>query len=224
MYVFKKLSTLLLASSVLIPAAIAQAPKAAKWTGVHVGVTGGVTTGDYTLAEKDGTDTLGISSQLSGARIGVQGGYDVKVKGFVVGALADWTWSNTSAKYRLFENNDYEQLAAKLKQITTVRGRVGRSFNRSLVYAHGGWLIASTELNESSSIANSTTQKISGTHNGYVVGAGLEYFVAPHFTVRTEYGFNQLGSINVKELSGAGVSTSQRPEFHSVTTGISYRF
>lgn len=225
MHRFIKLSFTFAAILLLSPLALSAQATAPKWTGVHVGVIGGVAGGNYNLHLTSGVNNADFDSSFAGGRVGVHGGVDFNVKGLVLGALADWSWSNAQFKFTENDNVSFNlDLHSKIKQMTTVRGRVGHSYGRVLPYVHGGLLVANTEFIEA---GNSTTVvNQTGTHNGFVVGGGFEYFVAPRVSLSTEYGYNHLSGIPVTEsfFGGSGITTTENPHFSTVTVGFNYHF
>ncbi|MDE1163465.1 MAG: outer membrane beta-barrel protein [Acidobacteriaceae bacterium] len=195
----------------------------------HVGVIAGAAAGNYNLNETDGTSYLNLDSAFSGGRVGVHGGVDFNLHGLVVGALADWSWSNAHFKFNESSNTGLlDGLQSKIKQMTTVRGRVGRRYHRALPYVHGGLLVADTEFKVTGAISSGTgVYSQSKVHNGYVAGAGLEYALAHHVSFVTEYGYNHVGNIAVPEVlftATNGVSSTQTVNFSTVTAGVNYHF
>lgn len=240
---FNKLNFVALAVALLLCPLTLNA-QSTKWSGLYVGVIGGAAAGNYNLHMTDGTDYEDFNSSLAGGRVGVQGGFDFNVKGLVLGAVADWSWSN--AKVKLDESGSAfgpavvtgpvanvtpkasvdttASLEGTIKQMTTVRGRVGHRYGRVLPYVHGGLLVADTEIKES---ADSTSASDSSIHNGFVVGAGFEYFVAPHFSLNTEYAYNEVNGNLTDDVLGSsapGVSVTENQHFSTVNVGFSYHF
>jgi opacity protein-like surface antigen len=232
---FNKLSFIVLAITLIISPLALKAQSSPKWAGVHVGVIGGVAAGNYNLHLNDGMgDNLNLDSSLAGGRVGIQGGMDFDFKGLVVGAVADWSWSN--ARFKEDETASSSgttgvgEFRSTIKQMTTVRGRVGRHYGRVLPYVHGGLLVADTELKGADEVFGfgSTASTVSGIHNGFVVGAGFEYFMARHYSFSTEYGYNHLSGINVTNAvfgtTAPGFSATENPHFSALTVGFNYHF
>jgi opacity protein-like surface antigen len=229
MHRFNKLNFIFLAVALLIaPLALNAQKTSDKWSGVHVGVIGGTAAGNYNTHTTDGTDYADLNSSLAGGRVGVQGGVDFHVKGLVVGAVADWSWSN--AKFKINESlsgSTFGELKSTVKQITTVRARVGKRYGHVLPYVHGGLLLADTELSGSALLGSGTIPAESHVHPGFVVGGGFEYYVARHYSLSTEYGYNHAsGNTNNSSfgITGPGITTTENPHFSTLTVGANYRF
>jgi opacity protein-like surface antigen len=231
---FNKLNFIFLAMTFLLPPLALKAQATTpKWTGFHAGVIGGTASGNYTLH----TDDMGIdeneSSTLGGSRIGLQGGVDFNFKGLVVGAVADWSWTNVKFKEDLnatgLGTSAIENVDNTLKQMTTIRARAGRSYGRVLPYVHGGLLLTDTELKVtagSSGLPTTSAVFENGVHPGFVVGAGVEYMLTPHYSLTTEYGFNRVNNIDVSAAAGGGTGTlgTEHEHFNAITVGFNYHF
>lgn len=230
MHRLNKLNFFLVMTLILSPLALKAQTATPKWNGFHVGVIGGTAEGNYDLKSDDTGGATKLSSSLAGGRVGVQGGVDANFKGLVVGAVADWSWMD--AKFKFDDSgsimgtpiNTSEH--STVTQMTTIRGRAGRSYGRLLPYVQGGLLLAGAEL-KLSGIGVPTTVIKSGIHPGFVVGAGVEYMVARHYSLSTEYGYNHVNGINLMSPNaGAGSVSIGTEYFHynTVTVGINYHF
>jgi outer membrane immunogenic protein len=120
------------------------------WTGFYVGAHIG-----YGLGE----DRFGGSA--SGAIGGIQLGHNTQFSNIVIGLEADLTGSDIIAT-SLFG---------------TVRGRVGFTIDRVLIYATAGVMAADFE----NIFGNSTVL------SGVVTGAGVEWMFAHHWSAKFEY-------------------------------------
>ena len=80
----------------------------------------------------------------------------------------------------------------------TVRGRVGYAFDRTLVYATGGFAYGHITDELSASLTNpvfthSVLGQIDTTSTGWVVGGGFEHKFNPTWSVKGEYQYINLG-------------------------------
>src|SRR5690606_5134115 len=143
------------------------APVAAQsfnWTGFYVGLTGGAATGDmdlFGIGDVEANDTFSISS--SGFIGGVQVGYNWQFQNnFVLGAVADISASNYGSS---IETEDFDLFNVELKYLGTVRARAGYAWDRTLVYAHGGFAYGGVE------VGSTFEGDISANHSGWALGA-----------------------------------------------------
>ncbi len=65
--------------------------------------------------------------------------------------------------------------------------------------------------------------KDDGTHTGYVLGGGLEYLIAPGWSVKAEYQYIDLGLDNATDGLGEYVRTKDT-ELNTVRGGVNYHF
>ncbi len=84
----------------------------------------------------------------------------------------------------------------------TVRARLGYAFGGTLLYATGGFAyggVNSSSAYEDSRLAGGpVTGRVSSstTATGWAAGAGIEYKIAPSWTLKGEYQFVDLGSVS----------------------------
>jgi outer membrane immunogenic protein len=171
------------------------------WTGFYVGVNAGGIWGDFTK------NASGINPK-TGFTGGAQLGYNYQIGSFVAGVEADYNYADLSG--RQFIGTGVQR--GKLDSFGTIRGRLGLAFDRAMIYGTGGYAFGSNEI------------RVNGTkddkyHNGYAVGAGLEYAFTNNISAKAEYMF--MGFEEKRYFGGpgkAGIDASL------VRGGINYRF
>ncbi len=193
------------------PAYIAPVP-VFTWTGFYAGVNAGGNWGSAT----------GGASQFwgspSGAVFGLIGGYNYQIGQVVLGVEGDWDIDGARGTKSL---PGPIVGVGKLTNELTVRGRLGYAADRALVYVTGGyaggWI--------SGSIADATTVppyfSNAGWHNGFAVGAGIEYAFTNNISGKAEYLFTGLNQTNVfspPHAITAGINES------AVRAGVNYHF
>ena len=102
------------------------------------------------------------------------------------------------------------------------------SFDRALVYATGGFAYGSVDNEITVFPTIPHTYRESGLETGYVLGGGLEYMVAPAWSIKAEYQYLNLGKSDPAYLGvtlervfrneGRGRRLSHRPGQASITT------
>src|SRR3569623_3104829 len=102
----------------------------------------------------------------------------------------------------------------------TVRGRVGYAVNNVLFYGTGGYAWIDNKLSVS---ALGVTVSDSKFHSGWTVGAGVEAFIAPQWSVKGEYLYRSLGSENYFGNLGTPLASGTL-NFHTVQFGVNYHF
>jgi outer membrane immunogenic protein len=144
----------------------------------------------------------GKSLSQSGGFGGGQFGYNWQAGGysnFVFGIEVDLGGIVTQDRRTLIARVPSGQVAAITLEedggfAGDVTGRLGYAFGNSLIYAKGGFAFFDPNLKASETIIHrfSGIQEFNGNNNnntltGWTIGAGWEYMLAPHWTIKVEY-------------------------------------
>ena len=212
------------------------------WTGFYLGANGGYgwSPGNtVTVTNNPGFTVTGVTGpgSSSGGFGGGQIGYNWQFGRFVVGAEGDIEGSaiKHSVQSTIDLGGDAALSSQNLNYFYTVRGRAGAAFDRALFYVTAGF--AGGQVKDSILITNPLSPGVSATltdstsRTGYVVGGGVEYAFDPHWSVKGEYRYINLGSGTLYGPvlpPGGGVtsvsSTSVKDTFQTVRIGVNYRF
>lgn len=181
----------------------------------------------------------GMSS--TSATGGVAVGYNWQVERFVLGVEADYSALDGKdskagevtgvSPYRLETSTDVDWVG-------TARGRLGITFDRSLVYVTGGLAFGAVTFSQSIVQLNFPfveTGSSNDTKTGWVLGAGAEHALDDAWSIRVQYlhvdlGSASSGSVGIcpspSEAICAVYTGSHKVDvaLDSVTAGISYRF
>jgi len=188
------------------------------WTGLYVGAHAGYGRGSSSAVLTDpATATTG--NVFSGVIGGVQAGYNVQLpSGMLLGVEADFTFPNY-----LTSNSVVSSLATARSDVTeqldyvgTARGRVGYATGPWLAYATGGLAWAGERFLNTPAIGDD--EKKLNTRLGWVVGGGVEYAFAPHWSVRLEYLYSQFGKADIVFPSATQYTSSL--DFQSLRVGL----
>jgi len=208
------------------------AATSAKWTGFYVGLNGGYANG--TFKDPYVTPVLGNFS-ATGGLAGLQVGYNYQIDKYVIGVEADYDWANLSASKSIPVNTLINgnalvgTVTAKTVQesLGTVRVRMGYSVDSALLYVTGGYAYAKAKIEVSGAgtlngVALSGVAGNSQSHNGWVIGAGLEYDLGSHVSAKAEYLYADLGS---KTYWGGTVASDKVSLSANIfRAGLNYRF
>lgn len=228
----------------------------ATWTGPYLGITAGwnstssdsnATLGGAWASEGTALQTL-VSTNLStkqstnNGNIGAHLGYNFQTGGLVLGAefeasaiggkdvrTTDPVVYNSSLNYVITNTIDPKSLMA-------IKARLGAAIGSStMVYATGGW--AWVDANHAAGITSSGNYKklgeLSKTHNGFIIGAGLEHKLDSHLSVRAQYDYTDQGDVSYTTayLPGSSFTSpvysetiSQDLRMHLIRVGVSYHF
>ena len=110
----------------------------------------------------------------------------------------DVVWSRVNPQSVVTEQMDY---------VSTVRGRLGYTFDRWLVYGTGGFAFTHGRFKQDPGVTNDE-DKIVGYRAGWAAGAGAEFAVAPEWTTRIEYLYSRFGETNIFFPSGTRYQSS----------------
>jgi outer membrane immunogenic protein len=221
------------------------------WTGFYIG---GNVGGSIGIANS--TDTLtgaptAAASVTNNERIALPGaigggqvGYNWQAGTWLLGVEGDWQWSNEEAtSSRLgqvgpalvaFTATDQE----RIRDLATVRGRVGFIHGDYLWFATGGGAWSRVESNFSLTatapaiaFAPPVLAGFRSNKSGWTVGGGVETLLAGNWSAKLEYLYVDLGTVsNVFAIptAAAGVfgvnAVSERVSEHIIRVGVNYRF
>jgi outer membrane immunogenic protein len=198
----KHLFLLAFAVSALLPAATALAadldpppppmeqlrPATYDWSGAYVGGWVGSACIDGTLIDNTsgGVPYLNAGCGFKG---GVLAGYNHQIDNVVLGVEGDWGMSNN-----IVENNDpTADFSFRLKNIATLRARVGYAFDDTLLFATAGGAWAEGDVD---GIVSATPNHLTSSSFGWTVGAGMEQAVADSVRLRLDYMYTHLADAN----------------------------
>jgi len=228
----------------------AQSDAAPNWNGGYVGVNLGYGGGDskYSYsgsANADGTNPVSgrLRQSSSGVLGGGQIGYNLETsRGLVFGLETDLAASDIGGRTN-FANTGASgstgsaNLRSKIDYLGTVRARVGPAIfgGRLLPYVTGGFAYGGVKSSDQTcygcSASNYTTNE--STRTGWTLGAGAEYALDPHLSIKTEYIYTDLGSETISnngtayDVPGAALynaTVREKSTANIVRVGLNYRF
>jgi outer membrane immunogenic protein len=208
-------------------------PPPFSWTGFYIGPNLGGAWGQRNL-----TDTLlGLSLTNvndRGAFIGGgQLGFNYQFGNFVLGIEAEFdgvATTNSPGTGVVGPAFGTIQVTSNNRWITTLTGRFGVTNDTWLFYgkAGGGW-VGSDSLTITNTVTGaSITGFTNNTNSGWLVGGGIEWALAPNWSVKIEYDYLGLNSRTVTVPAGtflAGdIFTTSNPNVQMVKVGANYLF
>ncbi|MBR0789256.1 porin family protein [Bradyrhizobium manausense] len=179
------------------------------WTGFYLGVVGG---GAWEDAN---------SPRMQGGFVGGTAGYNWQTGNVVFGVEADGAWADVNASAAGVVivpglGAIPTSVSSKTDAMGTVRGRIGWAVNNVLLYGTGGYAWIDNKITATLGAASISDSKF---HSGWTVGAGVEAFFAPQWSVKGEYLYRSLGG----ETYFGAVPTGT-VNFHTVQVGVNYHF
>ncbi len=179
------------------------------WTGFYVGINGG---GGWGGSTWDGVDSFA----LSGGLIGVTAGYNYQFSQLVMGVEGDIDWSGIKGTTNA---GCFTGCTTRNGWLSTIRGRLGYSFDRFLPYITGGAAIGDIRATPLLGFPGGSI-----TNLGWTLGAGFEVALIANVTAKAEYLYVGLGNFNCG--LNCGLAANGNVSFHAniVRGGINVRF
>src|SRR6266576_6370863 len=155
-----------LAADMMVRKAPPPVPAGCDWCGFYFGGHTGYGSARSTYL---GSDPTGVGNKLSGLAVGLHSGYNWQSGQWVFGIESDATITPWERTYNESSGGD-TQTRRRIDWLSSIRGRLGFTFDRNLIYATGGvaWVSANTTQNSSESFKSVRFNK-----TGYVVGGGI---------------------------------------------------
>jgi outer membrane immunogenic protein len=158
------------------------------WTGFYIGGHFGYLWGDVDVAHVDNIAPV-TGGPTNGVVGGILGGGNWQIGPVVLGAEADFGWSNAHGKgvAQLSSSEDFEY---RINSTGHVRGRIGYAFGGTLVYVAGGLAVARAHVQETEPTFNAAP---GGTYPGGSIGGGVEQAFTRQISGRIEYLYDDFG-------------------------------
>jgi outer membrane immunogenic protein len=191
------------------------------WTGFYIGGhVGGAFGGNNGFT---GTTNNGNSGSFLG---GLQGGADYQfAPNWVAGIEGQYSWLGSNNNNVAFTGAGAGYLYTNNQRgLGSLTGRLGYTWGPALLYVKGGY--AYSDYNQSLTLVGvPQTFALNGSHHdGYTVGAGLEYMFAQNWSAKVEYQYYNFGStsfVTPAVLTGFGSTSNDE---HTIKAGLNYRF
>ena len=176
------------------------------WSGFYLGLNGGGGWGD--------SHWQGIGrAALSGGEAGGTAGYNWQLGNTVLGLEGDIDWSGLSGSLACPGGS----CSTSDGWLSTVRGRVGYSFDGFLPYVTGG--LAAGDIRASSPVGSA-----SSTNAGWTVGGGIEVALPGNWSAKAEYLHVDLGDFNCGAACGGAPNENVSLHDNVFRAGVNYHF
>jgi outer membrane immunogenic protein len=213
-------------------------PPVYDWTGFYIGGHGG-----YAWTSKDWRLPSGVelvSYTADGFIGGVQGGYNWQFGAWVFGVEAQASWGEIRKGVPYIEQDNIigpaglvtrARVGTTVENLGTVALRIGRAWDRSLVYVKGGaaWAYDVYRAFDLGVPGAPLLASGSDTRWGAMVGIGYEYAFLGNWSAKIEYGYLGFGNKRITLVSVPGVTPTTRQfdvrqDISLIKLGINYRF
>ena len=180
------------------------------WSGFYLGVNGGGGWGD--------SHWQGIGhTNVSGGQVGGTAGYNWQFGQTVLGLEGDLDWSHLSGTL-VSPACPGGSCTTSDGWLSTVRGRVGYSFDRIMPYVTGG--LAAGDIRAAAPGLPGGTN----TNAGWTVGGGVEFALPGNWSAKAEYLHVDLGSFNCGVNCGGAPNQNVSMRDNVFRAGVNYHF
>lgn len=156
----------------------------------------------------------GCISDNTGVEGSVRLGYDMQFGSFVVGAVGELSALDVQDSVTSFSTTPAAYVFTReLETMAALRLRAGFAAGPALYYVTGGAAYAKVDNSfRTTNGANSFTERVNEDDaDGYQVGAGLEWRLAPNFSVTGEYLYTDLEPGDYVVRAGPGAAGPTNP-------------
>jgi outer membrane immunogenic protein len=205
------------------------------WTGFYIGGNAGGVWSNPSYTNLVNTSTFGgapvgstFTQNGSGFIGGGQVGYNWQASQWVFGVEASYSGANVKSTTTNFVDDVFQN---QLRSLLLVTGRIGYASNNWLLYGKGGYAGSNrrTSVVDTGLVSPGVgSGSASAWHDGWTVGAGVEYGLTQNWIVGLEYDYVNVGKNNY-ELDGTDVGGRSylfgvKSNYNIVTGRLSYKF
>lgn len=205
------------------------------WSGPYVGVTVGgaqhqqeVSSADLVANGYDGqVGAYPLNSSGTGAIGGIELGYNQQFGSVVVGLEGDFSIANAGGQTANNSAWYNGSISSHLKNMGTIRGRLGVAAGRALIYATGGVAFGrvKAEAYDQYEYTGPYPYSVTNTRTGYIAGAGAEYSLGDGVSVKVEGLYYNLGTDDIADQDGGTYAVYQdKAEGTILRAGVNVRF
>lgn len=187
------------------------------WTGLHFGIAIAKPRGDNAYGERSGP-VESIPGDWSGNLPTLSLGHDWQRGGLVYGVALSVAGGDTSAVPTPSGGFACPGCETSIKNLATLRGRVGIATGKTLIFASAGAArakVAATLFDGGGSLGDDSL-------SGWAAGIGVERFVGQKITVSAEYLKTDLGRMELPTNCSSQCYTDV--DFGQVQLGVNYRW
>ncbi len=228
-------------------AATATPSTASEWTGVYIGIGGGIGAAVHDLSFENGPfapPPPAFSAELSGIggegpffSLGVGADYQVNSK-LVVGTFFDYDWANIESDVLNLQIGPPVGISAQadieVEDVWSIGGRLGYLVTPStMLFLSAGYSRADvSDLDLGVTGLGGLTLASVGSFDGYFIGGGAEIKLTKSISIKGEYRYTDFDDETITLVPGtpfAGivngfVTTKLDPDIQTARVALSYRF
>ncbi|MBX9776179.1 MAG: porin family protein [Xanthobacteraceae bacterium] len=188
------------------------------WSGFYIGAHAGGGWSEKCFTFAGATDGC---HDADGWLAGGQVGFNVQSGQFVFGVEFSGSWTDINGSHASLTGPAGDTYHTDLNSLLMLTGRVGMTFDRMLIYVTGGGAWARDEFRYTTGGVAATTNQ---NRTGWTVGAGIEYGLAPNWSIAAQYNYVDLGDKDVTFGPPASFTARAEQDIHLATVRLNYRF
>jgi outer membrane immunogenic protein len=182
------------------------------------------------LLDATRTPLAPYSYRVNGPVAGLFVGGNYQINKIVLGAEADWQWSNLTGNNQIlaplgtagtFPTGPFT-ISTTVRDYATARGRLGLALDRFLVFGTGGWTwgnpLMSYALTGAAPFFNN-----GGSSTGWTAGLGVDYAFSDSVVGRIEYRYTSLETSGFVSAATNTAAASDRLPISDLRAGIAYK-
>jgi outer membrane immunogenic protein len=218
------------------PALVYKSPTARyayDWSGLYLGSDGGFgwETAKGTLTNVTGAPLTSYNYRVSGPLVGLFVGGNYRLNRVVLGAEADWQWSNLIGNNQTlaplgaagaFPAGPFT-ISTTVKDYASVRGRLGLAFDRFLAFGTAGWAWGNPST-AYALVGAAPFVNQSGRATGWTAGVGVDYAFTDSVFGRIEYRYTSLATTGFVSIATNAAEALNRVPINDLRAGIAYKF
>jgi len=193
------------------------------WSGFYIGANGGYG------SSRNSWDVPGLGSEgafdADGAVAGGQIGYRWQAGAMVFGLEAQYDWSDMNGNQvsqAFFATPGDITQHAHVRSFGLFTGQLGYAWNNTLLYVKGGAAVTDNRFEHRFTGTSTVIDSVSDTRWGGAIGAGLEFGLAPNWSLGVEYDHLFMQDRSLTFATVGAENTSQNVDL--VTARVNYRF
>lgn len=204
------------------------------WSGFYLGAHAGYGWGDaeWTNTESNSTFTdyaVGTSDShnMEGFLGGLQAGFNWQVSSLVLGGELSISGSDIDGNSTSTVGAADDEIETNISWLTLATVRVGFAIDNLLPYVKAGYAGGKVDMDLEDITGASGSWDSDEWHDGYIVGAGLEYGMTSNISLGLEYNFIDLGSQNHSATGSTGDVDAfdvEVDDIHAITARLNWRF
>jgi outer membrane immunogenic protein len=169
-------------------AADVEAPLPYDWSGPYIGLHAGYLWGDVKVEEEG--EPLAPGGDIDGFVGGALVGFNYQLDPLVLGIDGDFGFADVDGDGAVALEPEYHY---ELNWNAHIRGRLGLSLDRILIFVAGGLAIADLDIEEEQQL------QIGTAYYGYSIGGGIDYAITDEIIARVEYLHDEFGDEDYTE-------------------------